>query len=206
MAASQHNLRNGFGPGGCALHRPGAFDKLLQERYDRIACQQPNEEGHPHVVHVWTEWDGEATWLLCPPRPHSCSTPRPPEGSRSFGSIRCRSDSGPDPRRGLDRGKARRRSILAARHHHVALRMAIDYKGDAGARSIDQSLDWPRCLVRIDPVKLIGWGDVDWHRGIADYAIWREHRRPPGPAGLKSAGPCQAWAQLALRRRCPICP
>jgi hypothetical protein len=45
----------------------------------------------------------------------------------------------------------------------VARRMALRYEGAAGDRYIDESLAWPRLLVRITPDRIRSWGDPDWH-------------------------------------------
>jgi hypothetical protein len=152
---------------GTVTAREGALsaqelDELLREPII-ASLARTNEEGYPYVVHVWTEWDGQAVWLLLRAKAafvqHLRDRPK-------VALLVARSDAAQT--RVLILGKA---TIVegpaplarGGRLHDVALRMAVHYKGDAGARYIDQSLDWPRCLVRIDPVKLIGWGDVDWH-------------------------------------------
>jgi hypothetical protein len=45
----------------------------------------------------------------------------------------------------------------------MARRMARRYEGPDGDRYIDESLAWPRVLVRIDVDRIQSWGDPDWH-------------------------------------------
>lgn len=120
-------------------------------------------DGYPYVVHVWTEWDGEAVWLLCRAKAafvqHIRERPR-------VALLVARSDvaqtrvmimgdaevvEGPGP------------LVQGDRLHGYALRMARRYRGEAGVRYIAESMAWPRVLVRIQPVRFVGWGDIDWH-------------------------------------------
>jgi hypothetical protein len=52
---------------------------------------------------------------------------------------------------------------LAGEMEAAARRMARRYEGADGDRYIDESLDWPRVLVRITPTRIRSWGDPDWH-------------------------------------------
>lgn len=121
------------------------------------------DDGYPYVVEVWTEWDGESIWLLCRAKAafvaHLRARPK-------VGLLVSRRD--PAQTRVLILGEAavtEGPATLDESPHlrEVALRMALRYSGEAGARYIEASLGWPRCLVRIAPHRLIGWGDVDWH-------------------------------------------
>lgn len=138
------------------------LDQLLREPIV-ASLATTTADGYPYVVHVWTEWDGENVWLLCRAKAafvqHLRERPK-------IGLLIARSDAAQT--RVLIMGEAEvvegpatlseNRRLLEA-----ASRMAVHYRGDAGARYIEESLEWPRCLVRIRPVRLIGWGDIDWH-------------------------------------------
>ena len=45
----------------------------------------------------------------------------------------------------------------------MARRMARRYEGPDGDRYIDESLEWPRVLVRVVPDRIQSWGDPGWH-------------------------------------------
>ena len=45
----------------------------------------------------------------------------------------------------------------------MARRMARRYEAPDGDRYIDESLAWPRVLVRIDVDRIQSWGDPGWH-------------------------------------------
>jgi pyridoxine/pyridoxamine 5'-phosphate oxidase len=137
-------------------------DSLLREPIV-ASLATTDDEGYPYVVHVWTEWDGRALWLLCRAKAafvrHLTARPK-------VGILIARHDVAQT--RVLILGDA---EIVAGpapltedtRMREVATRMAIHYRGEAGARYIDESLAWPRALVRIAPHRSIGWADIDWH-------------------------------------------
>ena len=45
----------------------------------------------------------------------------------------------------------------------MARRMALRYEGETGLRYIDESADWPRALLRLEPERIVSWGSPDWH-------------------------------------------
>ena len=141
---------------------PAELDGLLREPIV-ASLATTTAAGFPYVVHVWTEWDGAVIWLLCRAKAafvrHLTERPK-------VGLLVARSDVAQT--RALILGVAEvvegPATLSESEHlHDVALRMAVHYRGDAGARYIDESLEWPRCLVRIRPAKVISWGDIDWH-------------------------------------------
>jgi hypothetical protein len=54
-------------------------------------------------------------------------------------------------------------SPLSGRVEAVARRMARRYEGADGDRYIEESMDWPRLLVRVVPDRIVSWGDPGWH-------------------------------------------
>jgi Pyridoxamine 5'-phosphate oxidase len=120
-------------------------------------------DGYPYVVHVWTEWDGEALWLLC--RAKAAFVEHIRERSK-VAILVARSDSAQT--RVLILGAAEivegpGAMVEGGRLHAYALSMARRYRGEAGVQYISESMAWPRVLVRIQPVRFVGWGDIDWH-------------------------------------------
>jgi len=121
------------------------------------------DDGYPHIVEIWTEWDGTSIWLLCRAKAafvaHLRARPK-------VGLLVARRDAAQTRVLILGEATVTEGSASLDENPHlreVALRMALRYSGEAGARYIDASASWPRCLVRITPDRMIGWGDVDWH-------------------------------------------
>ena len=137
------------------------IDRLLRRPLlARLATVDP--DGYPAIVPVWIDWDGDVAWLVVR------------AGARFVEDIRR------DPRVGLSvvadddpdlRVQLRGRATivegpgpLEGTMLEVARAIADRYEGPAdGLAYIEESRDWPRCLVRIDPVHLVAWGSPDWH-------------------------------------------
>ena len=136
------------------------IDRLLRRPLiARLATVDP--DGYPAIVPVWIEWDGVAAWLVIR------------AGSRFMEDIRR------DPRVGMSvvadddpnlRVQLRGRATivegpgpLAGTMLAIARAIADRYEGPDGLAYIEESREWPRCLVRIDPVRLLAWGSPDWH-------------------------------------------
>ena len=118
-------------------------------------------DGYPVIVPIWTEWDGSAVWLVVRSRadyaanlrerPKVCLSVVRADAADTRALILGRAEivEGPGP--------------LSGRVEAVARRMAQRYEGEAGERYIDESLAWPRLLVRVVPDRIVSWGDPDWH-------------------------------------------
>jgi PPOX class probable F420-dependent enzyme len=139
---------------------PGALDALLRETIvARLATI--DDDGYPYIVPVWTEWDGSAMWLVARARSayaaHIVARPKValsivrPDAADTRALILGRAEvvAGPGP--------------LEGETEAIARRMAARYEGADGDRYIDESIDWPRVLVRIVPDKIQSWGDPGWH-------------------------------------------
>ena len=139
---------------------PVALDRLLREPIvARLGTV--DADGYPIVVPVWTEWDGEAIWLVVRARADYAANlrERPKVGlsivradaadTRALVLGRAEIVAGPAP--------------LSGRTEEIARRMAARYEGSAGDRYIDETLESPRLLVRIIPERIVSWGDPGWH-------------------------------------------
>jgi PPOX class probable F420-dependent enzyme len=136
-----------------------ALDALLREpivaRLGTI-----DADGYPVIVPVWTEWDGDAIWLVARAkadyaanlraRPKvSLSVVRDDADTRALILGRAEIVQGPGP--------------LSGRLEAVARRMARRYEGADGDRYIEESRSWPRLLVRVVPDRIVSWADPGWH-------------------------------------------
>ncbi|HEX5465305.1 MAG TPA: pyridoxamine 5'-phosphate oxidase family protein [Candidatus Limnocylindrales bacterium] len=141
---------------------PQERDALLREPIV-AALGTIDDEGFPYVVNIWTEWDGESIWLLCRAKAAYVDHMR----ARPKVSILVARGDAAQTRvlvLGLAELVAGPAPLTADdRLREVATRMAVHYRGDAGARYIDESLAWPRTLFRIRPIRFRGWGHIDWH-------------------------------------------
>ena len=139
---------------------PEALDALLREAIvARLATI--DDDGYPYVVPVWTEWDGTAMWLVARARAayvaHLVARPKVAlsivradmADTRVLILGRAEIVAGPGP--------------LEGEMEAVARRMATRYEGADGERYIEESLAWPRVLVRIVPDRIRSWGDPGWH-------------------------------------------
>jgi PPOX class probable F420-dependent enzyme len=145
--------------------RPGplsreALDALLREpivaRLGTI-----DADGYPVIVPIWTEWDGEAIWLVARAKADYSANLR----ARPKVSLSVVRDDAADTR-ALILGRAEiveGPGPLSGRLEAVARRMARRYEGADGDRYIEESMDWPRLLVRVVPDRIVSWGDPGWH-------------------------------------------
>jgi len=148
------------GPRGAgALGRPDIDRLLRRPLLARLATVDP--DGYPAIVPVWHDWDGEAAWLVARAEARFVEDIRrdPRVG------LSVVADDDPDLRLQL-RGRAtivEGPGPLAGRMLEVARALGERYEGPAGLAYIEASREWPRCLIRIDPVRLLAWGSPDWH-------------------------------------------
>jgi PPOX class probable F420-dependent enzyme len=140
---------------------PEELDALLREpivaRLGTI-----DADGYPIIVPIWTEWDGAAIWLVVRSKAdYAANLRQRPKVSLSV----VRGDAADT--RALILGRAEiveGPGPLSGRLEAVARRMARRYEGEAGDRYIDESLSWPRLLVRVVPQRIVSWGHPGWHR------------------------------------------
>jgi PPOX class probable F420-dependent enzyme len=139
---------------------PEALDALLRETIvARLATI--DDHGYPYVVPVWTEWDGSAMWLVARARAayvtHLVARPKVAlsivrvDAADTRALILGRAEIVAGPGR------------LEGEMEAMARRMARRYEGADGDRYIDESLEWPRVLVRIAPDRVQSWDDPGWH-------------------------------------------
>jgi hypothetical protein len=117
--------------------------------------------GFPSVVPVWFEWRDGALWIVARARAGYVAdlVARPRVG------LSIVDDRDPD-RRIQVRGQA---SVvgpagpLTGRTLDLARRLAERHEGAAGLAYVERSREWPRVLVRIDPVSVRSWASGGWH-------------------------------------------
>lgn len=121
-------------------------------------------DGWPYVVPVWQQWDGEAMWIV------------PREKSAFVRSIR--SEPRVSVSVALEEAPYTRVQVQgmaeivegpvdsqggAARWVPIAEDMARRYLGPRGPEYLVPTMDRPRYLIRIRPVKVRTWEGVEWH-------------------------------------------
>jgi nitroimidazol reductase NimA-like FMN-containing flavoprotein (pyridoxamine 5'-phosphate oxidase superfamily) len=129
---------------------------LAEPMIARLACI--DDDGWPYVVPCWQEWDGSAFWVV--PRARSAW------GRYLQGEPRCAIT--------VDESGAQRKVVAQCRAHlveepnvggqwvAVAERMSRRYLGENGPKYLEPTLDKPRWLYRLDPVRLQTWQGQDW--------------------------------------------
>ncbi len=139
---------------------PEQLDALLRETIvARLGTVTP--DGYPYVVPIWTEYDGESIWLiprakaqymqnmLLNPKISLSIAKEDYAGTRALVQGRAEVVQGPGPLRG--------------RMLEIARSMGKRYEGEQGETYIQESLEWPRYLIRVIAEKIITWGDPGWH-------------------------------------------
>ena len=139
---------------------PAEIDDLLARPIvSRLATVQP--DGAPYVVPIWHFWDGAALWVI--PRARSAFVEHIRHEPRVL--LSC-ADDGPGHARVSIAGTAHivdGPSKMTGRALEIAHEMGSRYLGPVGAEYIGHTLDRPRYLVRIDPVKITSWQGGEWH-------------------------------------------
>ncbi len=135
----------------------GAMRAFLAEpRIARLACL--DDEGWPYAVPCWQEWDGESFWVV--PREKAawgrflaaeprCAITVDEDGTQRKVIAQCRAELVERPN-------------VGGRWVPVAERMATRYLGENGPKYLEPTLDKPRWLFRLAPVKLKTWQGQDW--------------------------------------------
>ncbi|MBF6606240.1 MAG: pyridoxamine 5'-phosphate oxidase family protein [Chloroflexi bacterium] len=148
------------GPDGTGALARSEIDQLLRRSLiARLATVDP--DGYPAIVPVWHDWDGEAAWLVARAEARFVQDIR--RDARVGLSVVA--DDDPDLRVQL-RGRATivdGPGPLAGRMLEIALAMGERYEGPAGLTYVEATRAWPRCLIRIDPVRIVAWGSPEWH-------------------------------------------
>ena len=139
-----------------ALARDEVDEFLAEGRLARLACL--DEEGWPYVVPVWHEWDGSAFWVVARRRSvwatylqndGRCALTIDEDGRQRKVLAQCRAEIVEEP-------------CLDGQWVPVAERMSVRYLGENGPKYLVPTLDKPRWLIRLDPVKLQTWQGNDW--------------------------------------------
>jgi PPOX class probable F420-dependent enzyme len=118
-------------------------------------------QGYPHVVPVWTYWDGRKIYLVARAKAAYVANLR---SCPKVGLSIVRDDAAET--RALIQGEAEiveGPGPLAGRMLEIARDMAVRYEGPQGERYIEESVSWPRVLVAITPHHVVTWGDPGWH-------------------------------------------
>ncbi len=149
--------------------RPGSEGRMSTEEREaflalpllcRLACL--DRQGWPYVVPVWFEWDGAGFWIV--PRKRSAWADYLAADPRVALSID--DDAG---RRVVCQGTARlvEEPNTGGQWVEIARRMAVRYRGEAGAAYLEATLDQERWLFRVEPQRLVTWNGGGWHEKYA---------------------------------------
>jgi hypothetical protein len=139
-----------------ALARDEVDEFLAEGRLARLGCL--DDEGWPYVVPVWHEWDGSAFWVVARRRSvwaaylrsdGRCSLAVDEDGRQRKVLAQCRAEIVEEP-------------CLDGQWVPVAERMSVRYLGENGPKYLVPTLDKPRWLIRLDPVKVQTWQGNDW--------------------------------------------
>jgi hypothetical protein len=129
---------------------------LAEAHLARLACL--DDEGWPHVVPCWHEWDGSSFWVI--PREKSAWARYLANDSRCAISV--------DEPEGLRKVVARCTAHMVEEPNvggqwvPIAERMSTRYLGENGPKYLEPTLDKPRWLFQLEPVKVQTWQGVDW--------------------------------------------
>jgi PPOX class probable F420-dependent enzyme len=125
----------------------------------RLATLDP--DGYPTIVPVWVEWDGATAWIVArATAAYVANLARDPRVGLSV------VDPADPDRRVQLRGRATIATgpgPLTGRTLDLARSLAERHEGAGGLAYIEETLDWPRVLVSIEPDGIRSWGSPDWH-------------------------------------------
>ena len=139
-----------------ALAHDEVDEFLAEGRIARLGCL--DGDGWPYVVPVWHEWDGSAFWVVARRRSvwaahlqndGRCGLAIDEDGRQRKVLAQCRAEIVEEP-------------CLDGRWVPVAERMSVRYLGENGPNYLVPTLDKPRWLIRLDPVKMQTWQGNDW--------------------------------------------
>jgi nitroimidazol reductase NimA-like FMN-containing flavoprotein (pyridoxamine 5'-phosphate oxidase superfamily) len=131
--------------------------KFLEEpRIARLACI--DDDGWAYVVPCWHEWDGASFWVI--PREKSawarylereprCAITVDEDGAQRKVIAQCRAHLVEEPN-------------VGGAWVPIAERMSLRYLGENGPKYLQPTLDKPRWLFRLEPVKMQTWQGQDW--------------------------------------------
>ena len=133
---------------------------LAEPMVGRLACL--DRDGWPYVVPTWFEWDGAGFWIV--PRKRSAWAAYLAADPRV--SLSIDEESG---RRVVCQGTARlvEEPNVGGRWVEIGRRMAVRYRGEAGAAYLEATLDQERWLFYVEPRRLITWNGAGWHEKYA---------------------------------------
>ena len=131
---------------------------LAPGRICRLACLR--DDGWPYIVPCWYEWDGAGFYIV--PRKRSAWARYIQRDSRVCLSI----DEETTPLRKvqvLGHGRIVEEPNVGGAWVQIAERMSIRYLGEHGPDYLVPTLNQPRWLIRVEPIKITTWQGVAWH-------------------------------------------
>ena len=151
-ASSADNWRGKVG----SLGEDDVSQFLAEPQILRLACLDLN--GWPYAVPCWFEWDGESFWVV--PREKSawgrylaaderCAITIDEDGAQRKVTGQCRAHLVEEPN-------------LGGQWVPIATRMSVRYLGENGPKYLEPTMDKPRWLFRLEPIKLKTWQGQDW--------------------------------------------
>jgi PPOX class probable F420-dependent enzyme len=138
------------------------------------------EDGWPAVSPSWYEYDGEAFWLVTKELAGFCRNMR-----RDPRVTLCVDNPEPPYRRVIVRGEA---EFVEADWVPLGRRMVLRYLGEQGLDYFQATLDLPRALVRIRPVRVTSWNGGGVDRTFFAPTTWHEVERGQGLEEASAAG------------------
>ena len=140
------------------LNQDEMTEFLAGDVFCRIGCL--DEEGWPYVVPCWFEYSDAGFYII--PRARSAWAGHIQRDPRVF---LCIDDTTRFNRRVLVKGRA---DVLeepntGGRWVEIGRRMALRYLGEHGPDYLEPTLNEPRWLLFIHPLKIRTWQGVDWH-------------------------------------------
>jgi hypothetical protein len=134
-----------------------AIEAFLEEpQIARLACLDLN--GWPYAVPAWQEWRDGSFWLVA--REKSAWARFLQNDERCALTI---DETGAQRKvTGQFRAAIVEEPNIGGAWVAVAERMSIRYLGENGVKYLQPTLDKPRWLIRLDPVKMQTWQGNDW--------------------------------------------
>lgn len=137
---------------------PDEVDAYLADgRIARLGCL--DDEGWPYVVPTWYQWADDGFYII--PRARSAWAKHLQRDGRVYLSI---DEAGPPYRKVMVRGVAElvEEPNVGGKWVDIANTMSYRYLGEHGPDYLVPTLNEPRWLFFVRPVKTTTWQGVDW--------------------------------------------
>ena len=142
------------------------LDEFLRETTAFVFIGTSGEDGWPAVNPAWYEYDGDAFWIVTKELTGFCQNLR-----RDPRCTLCIASPQPPYKRVIVRGEA---EFVDGDWVEIGRRMVLRYLGSEGMDYFEATLELPRVLVRVRPIRVSSWNGGGVDRTFFKPSKWHE--------------------------------